>query len=408
MLKRLWPLKAVLPFSNKTKSQKSSRFSPLHIRGQVGQPLWTPRRYDSLAEEGYTKNVIVYRCVNLISRGLSSVPWLLYETQEDGSDHEVYSHPLLSLLNNPSSNQAGSSFIETVVGFLLLAGNSYIEAVFDENGNVFELYALRPDRVSLVADKGGNVSGYEYRVGGVARSIPLLVGGGLPILHLKYFHPLHDFYGFSPLEAAASSIDQHNEVAGHNISILQNGGRPSGALLLKDKNLHPEQRDQLKQELDQFYQGGKNAGRILMLEGDFEWKEMGLSPKDLDFIEGKNVSAREIAQAFGVPPMLVGVSGDATFANYKEARLHLWEDTVLPLLEFLVAELNLWLAPFFGPNLRISYDIDGIPALAVKREAHWNKIATSDFLTLNEKRQAVGYGSIEGGDSLYPLGKERA
>ena len=138
----------------------------------------------------------------------------------------------------------------------------------------------------------------------------------------------------------------------------------------------------------------------MIFEGECEWREMGLSPKDLDFIAGKNLSAREIAQAFGVPPMLVGVPGDATFANYREARFHLWEDTIMPLLEFLVAELNLWLLPHFGENLCLGYDIDSIPALAPRREAAWNKISNADFLTLNEKRHAVGYSPIEGGDVL--------
>ncbi len=103
---------------------------------------------------------------------------------------------------------------------------------------------------------------------------------------------------------------------------------------------------------------------------------------------------------FGVPPMLAGVPGDATFANYKEARYHLWEDTILPLLDTLIAELNRWLVPYYGCNLRIGYDLDRIQALASKREMAWAKVEGVTFLTLNEKRQAVGYGPIEGGDVL--------
>jgi phage portal protein BeeE len=98
--------------------------------------------------------------------------------------------------------------------------------------------------------------------------------------------------------------------------------------------------------------------------------------------------------------MLVGVPGDATFANYKEARFHLWEDTIIPLLEFFVAEFNLWLAPVFGEGLCLSYNTDAIPALAQRREAVWSKIANANFLTINEKRQAVGYGPIAGGDII--------
>ena len=127
---------------------------------------------------------------------------------------------------------------------------------------------------------------------------------------------------------------------------------------------------------------------------------MGLSPKDLDFGEGKNMSSREIAQIFGVPPMLVGVPGDATFSNYREARLHLWEDTILPLLDRFVNQLNTWLVPQFGTHLRLSYDIDAIPALSAKREAMWERTNNCTFLTLNEKREAFGYPPIPEGNSL--------
>lgn len=156
----------------------------------------------------------------------------------------------------------------------------------------------------------------------------------------------------------------------------------------------------LRQDLQEMYAGSRNAGQILVLEGDCEWREMGLSPKDMDFIEGKNLSAREIAQAYGVPPMLVCVPGDATFANYREARFHLWEDTIIPLLEFLIAEFNLWLCPSFEEGLALSYNADAIPALAPRREAVWAKIGQANFLTINEKRQAVGYGPVAGGNVI--------
>lgn len=125
---------------------------------------------------------------------------------------------------------------------------------------------------------------------------------------------------------------------------------------------------------------------------------MGLSPRDLDFQAGKNMSAREIALAFGVPPILIGLTEDATFSNYKESRLHFWEETLLPLFDHFVSELNRWLVPYFGENLRLGYDRDAIEALSLKRETMWDKIQSARFLTINEKRQAVGYDPIEGGD----------
>lgn len=385
-------------------TQKASRIGPLVAYGLVGNPVWTPRRYDTLAAEGYQKNVIVYRCVNLIARGVGSVPWLLYQ-----GDKEMERHPLLDLLNSPSPRQAGSAFMEAVVGYLLLSGNTYIEMVTTPEGRPTELHPLRPDRMQIVPGPGGVPMAYEYSVGSRCKTIPCdAVTGHSAILHLKNFHPLNDWYGLSPIEAAAQSVDQHNAVAGHNLALLQNGGRPSGGLIVRpephSRGMSEEQRTSLRQDLREIYAGHKSAGQILVLEGDCDWREMGLSPKDLDFIEGKNVSTREIAQAYGVPPMLVGVPGDATFANYKEARFHLWEDTIIPLLEFLVAEFNLWLSPAFEEGLCLGYNTDAIPALAPRREAVWSKVASAPFLTLNEKRQAVGYGPLPGGDTILGMG----
>lgn len=384
----------------KSFAHKNSAVGSMVVNHVLGHPQWTPRRYDSLAEEGYHKNVIVNRCVTLIARGIASVPWLLYR-----GEHEIDTHPLLTLLNSTSPRQAGSAFMEAVVSYLLLSGNTYIEAVLNGNQSPTELYTLRPDRMRIIPGLGGVPRAFEYTVNGRSKRLPVdPVTGQSCILHLKLFNPLNDWYGMSPIEAAAASIDQHNAVGHHNLALLQNGGRPSGAFLIRPSphmpSLTDTQREILRQDLREVYEGTRNAGRILVLEGDFEWREMGLSPKDLDFVEGKNLSAREIAQAFSVPHMLAGVPGDATFANYREARFHLWEDTILPLLEFLVAEFNLWLVPFFDKDLRIYYDADAIPALAPRREASWNKIATADFLTINEKRQAVGYTPLAEGDVL--------
>lgn len=380
---------------------KASTTSPLVAYHTVGRPVWTPRRYESLSQEGYRKNVIVYRAVNLISRGIASVPWRLYEYEK-----ELSVHPLLALLHAPGPLQGGSSFMEMLASYLLLAGNSYVEAVMLSNGQVGELHALRPDRMKVIPGKSGVPQAYEYSVNGQSKILHQEGSSALaPVLHLKLFNPLNDWYGMSPLEAASCSIDQHNTVAAHNLALLQNGGRPSGALIVGGKThddipMTQDQRQDLKETLGALYEGEHNAGRVMVLEGDFQWKEMGLSPRDMDFIDGKNLSAREIAQAYGVPPMLVGVPGDATFSNYKEARYHLWEDTILPLLDHIIDEFNRWLCPAFGDNLRLGYHLDAIPALACRREEVWSKFEDASFLTINEKRKAMGYPPLPGGDTL--------
>ncbi|MBY0293175.1 MAG: phage portal protein [Alphaproteobacteria bacterium] len=376
---------------------KASATAPLFITKWANQPLWTPRQYDTLAEEGYQKNIIVYRCVSLIARGIASVPWRLYKKET-----RLDAHPLLSLLQNPNPQQSLSRFMEALTAYLLLAGNAYVEAVVSER-EPLELYLLRPDRIRIIPGAAGIPLAFDYTLNGRSVRIPVdSFNGRSHILHMKTFNPLHDWYGMSPIEAAAHAIDQHNAVASHNLALLQNGGRPSGALQFcpgrDGELLSEEQRQRLREELREAVEGSRNSGRILIMEGNFKWQEMGLSPKDLDFVEGKYLSAREIAQVYGVPPMLVGVPGDSTFSNYKEARYHLWEDTILPHLEMIKGELNQWMIPFFEENLSLDYDTDSIPALASKRESLWGKIEKVSFLTLNEKRALVGYSPIPNGD----------
>ena len=247
---------------------------------------------------------------------------------------------------------------------------------------------MRSDRVKLVFNEAKTaVKSYVYEIDGVRIPVDLE-----DILHIKFFNPTDDWFGFAPLRSAMYAIDQYNEMSKHNLSILQNGGRPSGCLILKDcKFLDSTTREEMRQNLCEVYSGSKNAGRIMLLEGGYEWQEMGLSPKDLDFAEAQNTIAREIVQAFGVPPILVGIRGDASFNNYREARAHFWEDTVLPLAELIRTQFTDWLRQKYETNCEIYFDLDSIPALTTKREKLWEKVSNADFLSTDEKREILGF-----------------
>ena len=117
-----------------------------------------------------------------------------------------------------------------------------------------------------------------------------------------------------------------------------------------------------------------------------------LSPKDMDFLEAKHAAAREIALAFGVPPMLLGIPGDNTYSNYQEANRVFWRQTVLPLAGRIGCALTQWLAPAFGEGLMLCVDTDNIEALSPDRAALWERVSKAPFLTVNEKRLATGYG----------------
>ncbi len=376
-------------------SHKHSLAGPVLAWGLLGRPRWTPRRYDRLADEGYARNVVAFRCIREIAQSAAAAPLMLFQ-----GEAELMRHPVLDVLARPNPRQGRVAFLEGIITQLLIAGNAYVEAVGERVP--IELWGLRADRMQVVPGRYGLPAAYEYKVGSqVKRWLADEMDGQSPILHLRHYHPLEDWYGFSPLEAAARAIDQFNAAEEWNQALLQNGCRPSGALSIESRDgpltLTPEQYDRLKQELQEQYAGAANAGRPILLEGGLKWTDMMLSPKDMDFLNAKYAAARDIALAFGYPPMLLGIPGDNTFSNQKEARLALWEQTILPLLDFVLDGLNQWLLPRFGEGLRLRYDEDGISALNPRREMLWARINAATFLTEDEKRAAVGYERRRGG-----------
>ncbi len=366
--------------------EKASRTGALIALFSQGRPRWTPRDYATLAREGFAKNPVAYRAVRMISEAAANIPLLLYEGAREHDEH-----PLLQLLSRPNPRQTGADLIEQLAGYLLVSGNAYLErvSVLEE---VRELHALRPDRMKVVPGTEGWAEAYEYRVGGEVVRFSMRETPA-PILHLTLFNPLDDHYGMSPLEAAQASLDVHNAASAWNKALLDNAARPSGALVYSAArgNLSDEQFERLKRELEAHYQGAANAGRPLLLEGGLDWKGLSLSPKDMDFVEAKHIAAREIALAFGVPPMLLGIPGDNTYSNYAEANRTLYRQTVLPLLSRIASALGHWLGESFGGNIRLTPDLDEVPALSIEREALWKRVGEAGFLTDDEKRAAAGY-----------------
>src|SRR5579885_2585682 len=381
---------------------KASRIARLIAFDSGGRARWTPRDYAALTREGFVRNAIVYRAVRLVAESVGALAFVLYE-----GDRELTRHPLIDLLARPNPRQDGASFLESIAAYLLLSGNAYVEAVSlpgeePPGARVRELYALRPDRMKVVPGPNGWPQAYDYTVGGATvrfeQSAPQP-----PILHLTLFNPVDDYYGLAPLEAAAVAVDTHNAAAAWNKALLDNSARPSGALVFTGPDglmLSNEQYDRLKGVIEDEYRGAANAGRPMLLEGGLDWKPMSLTPKDMDFMEAKHAAAREIALAFGVPPMLLAIPGDNTYSNYQEASRVFWRQTVLPLGGRIASSLSQWLAPSFGAGLALAVDADRIEALSADRAALWERVTKAPFLTVNEKRAAVGYGALANGDGL--------
>jgi HK97 family phage portal protein len=252
---------------------------------------------------------------------------------------------------------------------------------------VVELFALRPDRVTVEADARGWPGAYLYRVGEVTQRIE-----PERLVHIRAFHPTDDHYGLGCLGAAAGAVAIHNAATKWNKALLDNAARPSGALVFDagdGATLSPDQFERLKADLEAQFQGANNAGRPMLLEGGLKWQAMSLTPADMDFVGLKAAAARDVALAFGVPPMLLGLPGDSTYANYREANRSLWRLTILPLAGKVLGALVQGLRPWW-PGLEISVDIDRVPELSEDRERLWAMVAGADWLSAEERRAAVG------------------
>ena len=392
-------------FKDKLQKKESPTVIMNRIEAYMGK---STRRFREFAKEGYQDNAIVHRSVKLIADSTSAVKLRLYD-----DDVEVINHEVLSLLDRPNPSQSGSEYFQSLISYLMISGNTYMlkDTVGDTPPR--ELYILRPDRIKIKSKKTMIPESYCYEVDGrVVEEYPVDQNTGLSqVKHIKLWNPLDDFYGCSPILASAYNIDQHNLAGLHNVALLKNGCTPSGMLKFEPKDetgmsatLTDDQRARLLEDLEMRFQGTSNSGRPMLLEGNFEYKQLGLNPKDMDFLELLNLSAREIALCFGVPAQLIGIPEANTYSNMETAKLALYEDTIIPLLRRIESDLNEFLMPLYDGNLRLQYDLESIPAMAEKTKQVYTNVSTAvsqGIMTRNEARNKLGLDQVEGGDELY-------
>ena len=366
---------------------KASLSGRVAAMASIGRAIWSPRDAGTLTRMGFSGNPIGFRAVKLIAEAAAAVPLACSD-----ADGRMETHPVLALLSRPNAAQGRAEFLEALFGQYLLSGNAYVEAV-GPGGLPLELHVLRSDRMAVVPGPDGWPAAYEYTV--AARKHRFVVGEMSPVLHLRAFHPQDDHYGLSPLQAAASAIDVHNSASSWSKGLLDNAARPSGAIVNGGEMLTQDQFDRLSVELETQHQGARNAGRPMLLDGGLDWKPMGFSPSDMEFHRTKEAAAREIATAFGVPPMMLGIPGDATYANYVEANRAFYRLTVLPLVSKVCEGMAHWLGEHGGTSVELSPDRDRVPALQAERDAEWGRIAGAEFLTADEKRRMLGLPPLD-------------
>ena len=366
----------------------------------AGSPVWTPRNYEKFSEEAYLRNAIAFRCMAMVAQAAASIPFIGF----DESDKEVLAHPAFDLLAKPAPGYTQTWIIEALATYWQLAGNAYLESVGPSRRNAppRELWALRPDRMKVVAGENGLPSAYRYEAGGRQKDWQVdKVTGFCEVLHMRRFHPINDWYGMSLVEPAAYAVDRHNEAGKHNMSVLQNGATPSGMLVYKpvkgegsiDISAPEEVIEKAEKRLLERYSGAANAGRPMVGNGNVDWISFGMTMEQLQLSESKLDAARDICAAFGVPIELM-LPGQSTYNNRREAKMSLYEETVLPLFENIAGHLNNWLIPRFDRPVRLAPNLDEIEALSPRREAR-QKQATdlweAELISRDEAREALQF-----------------
>jgi HK97 family phage portal protein len=407
----MWPFRTK---QGKPFEQKSASFL---LNSGVLQMM--QHKYETFAAEGFGLNPVVHACIEKIAEAVTSVDLKVFKADKQGDLIEIPKHPLLDLLNKPNPVMTGEEFIGNLVRYYLIAGNLYVlapklDATSIKPAPPKELYLLKPSCMRVLEGISFLPQGYEYTAkDGSKVTYPMNQLTGLSaVLHKKKFNPIDQWNGLAPMVSAALGIDVYNEGSRWNLSLLQNGARPSGAMVLSGKNGEPirmdaEQYRRAKEQIDQQISGSKNAARPLLLEGGLDWKEMAVTAKDMDHERNMLSHSRAICAVFGVAPMLIGIPGEATFANYEEAKLALWVDTILPLLRGILSSLTNWLEPCYGDGLILWYNEEMIPALEPLRKMKGDRVQQASYLTTDEKREAMGYDAYKstdepGGTILVP------
>lgn len=365
---------------------------------QSGKPIWTDWSADKAVRDGFKASTWVYACIHRIMKAVASVPWVVSRRTKAGEWEVVPGHPLEELIKNPNPYMSGQDLIERLTAHLYLGGNGLLTKI-RAGGVVAELWPIGPDGVKPVPDRKKFIEKYEYERDGVKHSIK-----PEDIIHVMFIDPANPYWGMSPLQAGARTVDTDIEAVQWNKVALQNRAITDGVFSFKEP-LTKDQWEEARRQVREQHQGADNARTPWVLGGDATWHQMSLSPAEMDFIESRRMTREEICAIFQVPPPMVGIYDNATLANIETARKIFWLDTVIPFLEDLQSAFNLALTPEFGDDLMLEFDVSNVEAI---QDNYHEKIKTAQtlwamgvpFNQINQQLE-LGFDDIPGGEVGY-------
>jgi HK97 family phage portal protein len=362
-------------------------------------PRYSDVNYRAIAQEGYKRNWIIFRCVQEIMKAAVQLEWKVVKNTKDGEE-EIINHPALQLIKKPNPLYGQSELIKRAVAYYFIGGEVPFHRVVTTKG-VTELYNYRPDRVSFssTGDVQKPYADIKYTSGNIVDIEPE------NFMLWKNFNPLDEWdglgHGMSMLEPILKNGDLLNEMVNWNISLLQNGGNLSGAMVVQE-TLPDEVYERTKEELKTQHQGSKNVGKFLLLEGGATYVQTGTNPKDMDWEKGKNSSVLDICTGIGVDPIIIGINEHSSYNNKNEAEKGLYTKTVIPLMQELADQLTQFIELQEEEHLRIDYN--NIPCLQEDIKEMAEVLAKAKDMTINEKRTKRGLEPVKGGDIIAPEG----
>jgi HK97 family phage portal protein len=357
----------------------------------------------------YYKSSPLYTALKLISDNIKSIDFVLKDTNKD---EFVYEHPLLDLLNNPNPFESGDNFKESIISFFLLSGDSYVNVVGSTNPvelSILPTQFIRIQRNSTT----GIIDKYEYTPNGGSsisynrdRNNRYFAKNGNELINMRNFNPdllEQNQGGLSYVQPIKLELSQYLLASIHNDSLLQNQGRPSGILSYKgDGELSDEQIETFKAQIKDSISGAANAGKSMFLSGNFDWKQLSESIKDMDFAKLKIQTSVAVYNALKIPLPMISPE-HMSLANMDTAKLNFYDNAIIPWFNIISNFLGMHLLPRYkgSENLKLTFDEASVEALRPRVVSNIETLSKSGVLTINEIRSLLGYEDIDGGDTLY-------
>lgn len=368
------------------------------VTGVRGGKTYTDFDISTLTEEGYRKNAIASACIQMIATSAPEAPLKVYRQSTDHLQEDK-NHWMAKLIAKPNVYMSTFELWEWLHTFMNTSGSSYWELVRANNrpdGEILEIYPLRPDRITIVPDTKDYIGGYIYAVNGQQ-----ITYEAWEILQIKFPDPLNEYYGLAPLKRVSRELGIDNEATDFTQAILENDAIPGGILTTEQVMNEIEAEREATRFWKKFRKG--NRGKPAVLGKGTKFQQMSMSFKDMEFESVRSFTETRICSAFGVDPVLlpswVGIKYGGKYSNYAEARKHLWEETIIPTLRRIESKLTSLLEPGYIAK----FDLSVVTALAENEDERFTRYINAynqGLLQLNEARSGVGYKHLPGGDKL--------